>query len=107
MFKGQDLAGILRSLQLIAEASVKLQEENAKFIWRNSNVRPMLDAYASAIKYVSTELPKNVPSIGETSKECFERVSTVYQGISAYRNLLGAGGFCTNMMTNMFCNQIS
>lgn len=91
MSRGQDLASILRSLQLIAEASLKLQEENLKFIWKNSRLYPSLEACASKVKNVSQELPKNASSFGDVSKECLERVSTVFQGLKAYRNLPSAG----------------
>lgn len=91
MSRGQDLASILRSLQLIAEASLKLQEENLKFIWKNSSLYPMLEACASKFKNAPQELPKNNSSFGDISKEYLERVSAVFQGISAYRNLPGAG----------------
>lgn len=90
MSRAQDFASILRSLQLIAEASLKLQEENLKFIWKNSSLYPTLEACASKVKNTTQELPKN-SSLGYVSKECLERVSTVFQGISAYRNLPSAG----------------
>lgn len=91
MSRVKDLTGILRVLQLIAEASVKLQEENLKFIWKNSSLYPTLEACATKIKNASQELPKNPSSVGDVSKECFERASTVFHGFSAYKNLAGAG----------------
>lgn len=91
MSRGQDLACLLKSLQLIAEASCKLQEENIKFIWKNSSLFPTLEACASKVKNATQEVPKNAASLGVVSKECVERVSTVFQGLSAYRNLPGAG----------------
>lgn len=90
MSRGQDLAGILRSLQLIAEASLKLQEENLKFIWKNSSLYPTLEACALKVKNAAQELPKN-NSFDDVTKECYERVSTVFQGISAYKNLPSIG----------------
>lgn len=91
MSRGQDLACLLKSLQLIAEASLKLQEETVKFIWKNSSLYPTLEACASKVKNATQDLPKNAASLGDVSKEYFERVSTVFQGYSAYRNLPGAG----------------
>lgn len=91
MSRGQDLACLLKSLQLIAEASCKLQEENIKLIWKNSSLYPTLEFYASKVKNSTQDLPKNATSFGDVSKECYERVSTVFQGFSAYRNLPGAG----------------
>lgn len=91
MSRGQDLTCILRSLQLIAEASFKLQEENVKFIWKYSSLYPSLEACVSKAKSASQDLPKNVSSFGDLSKECVERASTVFQGFNAYRNLPGAG----------------
>lgn len=91
MSRGQDWAGILKGLQLIAEASVKLQEENIRFIWKNSSLRPTIEACASKVKNAPQELPTTISSFGDVSKDCFERASTVFQGISAYKNLPGAG----------------
>lgn len=91
MSRRQDLAGILRSLQLIAEASLKLQEENVKFIWKNSSLYPTLEACVSKVKSAPPGLQKNSFVFRDVTKECLERVSTVSQGFSAYRNLPGAG----------------
>lgn len=86
-----DLTSILRSLQLIAEASLKLQEENIKFIWRNSSLYPTLAACTSKVNNSSRELPKNFASYRDVGKDYLERVCTVFQSFSAYRNLPGEG----------------
>lgn len=93
MSRGQDLACLWRSLQLIAEASLKLQEENIKFIWKNSSLYPTLEACVSKVKNAAQDVPKNASSFEDVSKECVERVSAVVQGLSAYKNLPGAGRF--------------
>lgn len=91
MSRLQDLTGILKSLQLITEASLKLQEENVKFIWKNSSLLSSLETVSTKVKQSSQVFPKNASFFGNESKECFERFSTVIKGISAYRNLPGAG----------------
>lgn len=91
MSRAQDLACLLRSLQLIAEAGIKLQEENFKFLWKNCSYRTAVCSCASTNKGSAKEYSNKPPDIGHIAKESAERLSTVFQGLKAYSNLSDAG----------------
>lgn len=81
MSRVQDILSILRSLKLISEACIKLQEENIKLIWRNSSIRPIVDVTVN-----STNIPKtgNVSDLVDSAKEGADRISTVVHGLKVY-----------------------
>lgn len=84
----QDIFGIIRGIQLVANASLKTQEAYVKSIWSHSSVR---DAIDKNIKQ-TTECGKKVienPSqefqnLNSFFKESFERSSVVLDGFRQY-----------------------
>lgn len=85
----QDLACIFRSLQLIAEESIKLQQGNIKFYWENSDVRRTVQSISC--KQSLKEWSQNTSQYGDIAKETTERLSAVFQGLVAYNNVSNAG----------------
>ncbi|XP_074037818.1 ubiquinone biosynthesis protein COQ8, mitochondrial [Leptinotarsa decemlineata] len=86
MSRAHDVACLLRSLQLIAEAGVKLQEENLKYIWKVSSIRPFVEN-CSVCKTLPKGSSKTVLEIGDAAKDSIERVATVLHGLNAYKNV--------------------
>lgn len=84
MSKLHDLAGVLRGVQNVVQAGLKLQESEFKIIWANSSVRSLLQDYNSQLKTSSTDPNVNLNDI---IKETSERLSTVIVGLKEYSNL--------------------
>lgn len=82
MSRVQDVLSILRSLQKITEACIKLQEENIRLIWRNSSIRPIAKDCATQAK----NIPKttNAADLISSAKEGVDRVSAVLHGLKVY-----------------------
>lgn len=93
MSRAQDIACLIRSLQMIAEAGIKLQEENLSFLWKNSSYRTALYSCPTACKDNSRKYAKT-SDIGDIAKESTERLSVVFQGLKAYSSLSDAGKSC-------------
>ncbi|XP_072398411.1 atypical kinase COQ8B, mitochondrial [Diabrotica undecimpunctata] len=83
MSRAQDLACLLKSLQLIAEACVKLQAEKAKFIWSNSSLRHAAEGCSTACQKAPKFGGTNPPDL----KDSIDRVSTVLHGLKVYTNV--------------------
>ncbi|CAH1965303.1 unnamed protein product [Acanthoscelides obtectus] len=81
MSRAQDIASLLRSLQLVTEQSVKLQCQSINQIWKHSSLRCSNGSCASTLKSVADT--KSI-DIGSTGKETLERISAVVQGLRAY-----------------------
>ncbi|VEN36153.1 unnamed protein product, partial [Callosobruchus maculatus] len=81
MSRVQDLASLLRSLQLIAEQCVKLQGQKFNQIWRHSSLKCSEEQCASSLKSVTDAKGFD---LGNTGKETLERISAVVQGLQAY-----------------------
>lgn len=82
MSRVQDILSILRSLKLISEACIKLQEENIKLIWRNSSIRPIVEDVTVHTKNVPKA--KNVSDLVDSAKEGADRISAVIHGLKVY-----------------------
>nr|CAI5818645.1 unnamed protein product [Callosobruchus analis] len=81
MSRVQDLASVLRSLQLIAEQCVKLQSQKLNQIWKHSSLKCSEEQCASNLKSVTGAKSFD---LGHTGKETLERISAVAQGLQAY-----------------------
>lgn len=91
MSRIQEAFGVLRGLQAVAEASIKLQEDALKQIWDHSSVRTLA-------KQVTTDLnkkPTTPPTKQASSRtsgtnpiiDGAERLNTVVVGIREFANL--------------------
>ncbi|KAG5887353.1 hypothetical protein JTB14_018368 [Gonioctena quinquepunctata] len=87
MSRTHDLACLLRSLQLIAEASIKLQEESLRHIWKNSSFRPLVENCSATCKIQSNETSKNTLGIGDVAKDSVNRLTTVLHGLGVYKDV--------------------
>ncbi|VVC94275.1 unnamed protein product [Leptidea sinapis] len=78
-----DIIGVLRGLRQVVEASAKLQQENARLIWINSNLNPLLQNCPT--NTVSNKLInyKDNPN-AEISKDLFEKALVVIHGFRQY-----------------------
>lgn len=90
MSRSQDIFGMLRGLQTVAEAVVKLQEEQLSTVWRNSSVNELLKQCPNQIKNVNCSngtKANNVNSnVFSTLADSTDRLSTVFTGIREYVN---------------------
>lgn len=91
MSRTQDVIGIIRGLQCVADAAVKLQEESFKQFWSNSSIRNATTQVGESLK---AGRPKDLATLtkdlGKTVNETAERVSTVLTGIREYTSLASA-----------------
>lgn len=72
-----DLIGVVRGVQLVAEAGIKLQQDSTRLIWNNSSIRPLL-----------MNCPTNLTTAFKTrpdfTKEILQRSLVVAQGLRQY-----------------------
>lgn len=88
MSRSQDILGIIRGIQLVANASLKTQEAYLKHLWSNSSVREVIERNveqtAECGKKVMTNPTQELQNIGSAVKETFERSAVVIEGIRRY-----------------------
>lgn len=88
MSRSQDILGLLRGIQLVANASVKTQEAYLKHLWSHSSVRDAIEKSATQTsecgKKVITNPAQELKNVGNILKESFERSSVVVEGIKQY-----------------------
>lgn len=88
MSRAQDAIVILKGLQLIADASLKIQEKHLNRIWRNSSVRLVITNNVNQFKECSTNFQKNpkdeFTKILNSAKETKERICVVAEGLQQY-----------------------
>ncbi|XP_022901536.1 atypical kinase COQ8B, mitochondrial isoform X2 [Onthophagus taurus] len=81
--RSKDLFGVLRGVQSVIEAGVKLQEEELKYIWKHSSIKNLIQDVS---KNVNKASPKSSEDIVKNFNETIERFSTVAYGIREYIN---------------------
>lgn len=88
MARMQDLVGVLRGVQTIVQAGLKVQESNFKIIWDNSSIRALAEECATKIKSDSL---KSTPGFQNIINESAERMSTVIVGFKQYATYSNKG----------------
>lgn len=88
----QDLAAILRGLQSVAHASMKLQESQVKQIWRNSSLKEMAEGLQqnggkSVLNAFNS--PNTQQDLSKQITEILERASMVVEGVKGYVKYTG------------------
>lgn len=81
MSRAQDLLGLLRGIQLVAQETLKTQKGELKVIWANSSVRTALEGVQVGVKHAKT------PNAGDMFKSVVdgaERVNAVFTGVKYY-----------------------
>lgn len=83
MSKLSDLISILRALQIISKASVKLQEENLKFVWKNSSLKPLA---VNLVKQSTNKSkgPKSQVDLPAAVLDSADRVRVVLHGLKEF-----------------------
>lgn len=88
MSRSQELAGMLKGMQIVAETLIKTQNAQMRHLWANSNVRTALEgnlANLQQCKDTAMKDPKKqIERVGHLTKETFERSSTVVAGLRQY-----------------------
>lgn len=88
MSRGQELFGMLKGAQLVAEALVKERTSYARHLWANSNYRELLGSSAEELNKFTDKILKDpgkeFESFGGVVKEAIDRSSTVTQGIKQF-----------------------
>lgn len=82
----QDLFGVLRGFQTVAQAGVQLQEQNLRIIWANSSAKSAITSTLDNIEK-TVKTPVKPDEIIKTAVEGVDRISTVLQGIKDYTEL--------------------
>lgn len=72
MFRSNDILGIIRGLQLVAEAGLTHQRSEFNTIWRNSSIRALVEDALTNSNVTNTVLDK------------VDRVATVCHGLQVY-----------------------
>lgn len=72
-----DLINVVKGFRQIVEAGVKLQQDNAKLIWNNSSIRPLLQTCQS-------NPLTNFKANPEAAKDLIDRAFVVAQGLRQY-----------------------
>lgn len=84
----RDLSGILRGMQIVAEALAKHQTSHAKQFWANSSIRRGLEEGVTALQSKANSVLKDpgkeLENVGNALKEALERSSTVTSGIREF-----------------------
>lgn len=88
MSRSQDILGLIRGIQLVANASLKTQEAYLKHLWSHSSVREVIEKNieqtAECGKKVASNPGQELQNIGSAIKETFERSAVVAEGIRRY-----------------------
>lgn len=88
MSRGQDLVGLLKGAQMVAEALAKERSSYARHLWANSNFRQLLGSSAEELQKraekVLKEPGKELESFGGVVKEALDRSTVVTQGIKQF-----------------------
>lgn len=82
----QDLFGVLRGFQTVAQAGLQLQEQNLRIIWANSSAKLAIASTLGNIEK-TVKSPVKPNEIINTAAEGVDRISTVLQGIKDYTEL--------------------
>lgn len=90
MSRSQDIFGLLRGLQTVAEAAVKLQEEQLSTVWRNSSVNEFLRQCPNQFKNANCSNGTRANNVNTgvfgSLADSTDRLSTVFSGIREYVN---------------------
>lgn len=88
MSRSQELAGMLKGMQIVAEALVKNQNTHMSHLWTNSSVRAVLEKNLASVQSckdkIIKEPGKEFENVGSLVKEAFERGSVVTEGLRHY-----------------------
>lgn len=85
MSRVNDLFCILRAIKLISEESISLQQNQLKFIWKNSSLRPLSNELISQAQSKIKTIPKtNFSDVSSCISENTSRFSTVVRGLNEY-----------------------
>lgn len=88
MSRSQDILGLIRGIQLVANASVKTQEAYLKHLWSHSSVREAIEKSANEAsesgKKVIANPGQELQNVGNILKETLQRSSVVVEGIKQY-----------------------
>lgn len=88
MSRSQDILGLIRGIQLVANASVRTQEAYLKHLWSHSSVREAVEKSANQTsecgKKIITNPGQELQNVGNILKETLERSSVVIEGIRQY-----------------------
>lgn len=88
MSRSQEIAGMLKGVQIVTEAIVKEQRTYTRYVWMNSSIREALEQNFTNIQgcagKVFKDPGKEFEGVGNFVKEAFERSSVVTQGIKQY-----------------------
>lgn len=85
MSRAQDLLGVIKGIQKIAQEGAKVQSAALKVIWANSNVRSAIDnAAKNAQNSVKQSDIKNVNDVVKVVADTTDRLSAVAHGIKEF-----------------------
>lgn len=87
MSRVQDAVGVIKGLQKVAEASLKLQEEAIKHLWQTSSFRPIISQISDQAKAVPQIVPNNFTNTtpqGSPIVDATERFTTVLSGVKEF-----------------------
>lgn len=85
--KTREIIGLIRGVQSVVEAGVKLQEVSLKTIWDNSSLKTIT---RDCPKNVSAQNVKSVDDLVKILNDSAERVNTVVYGIRELVNYKSA-----------------
>ncbi|XP_066141380.1 atypical kinase COQ8B, mitochondrial [Euwallacea fornicatus] len=85
MSLSKDFACLLKSLQLLTEAQIKLQRDHLSHVCRTSSVTPLIQESLNEVKKLPQNMSLNV--IASNLKEGAERLNVVTQGLKVYADL--------------------
>ncbi|CAK1588498.1 unnamed protein product [Parnassius mnemosyne] len=75
-----DLLGVIKGLRQVVEAGIKLQQENSRFVWNNSSLKPLL-------QNCTTNPIKSYKPNAELTKDFIERAYVVAHGFRQYASM--------------------
>lgn len=87
MSKLQDLVSVLKGVQNVMQAGIKLQEKEMRIIWQNSSIKSLTEDINNQIKLKDFKRTDLSGAMTETS----ERLSAVLVGLKEYTNINNGG----------------
>ncbi|KAF5294249.1 hypothetical protein FQR65_LT10835 [Abscondita terminalis] len=98
MSKQQEILGVIRGLQAVAQAGLKLQEQTVNEIWRNSSIKTVLENATNIKSNSNFNINQSPEEIIKIISDTGDRLFTVADGV----NKFVAHSFATTIKDQQF-----
>lgn len=84
MSRLQDLLGLVRGIQSVAQEGIKVQGAQLKVIWDNSSIRTGAQEVTKRVKKSANSSAENPTEVAKMVSETADKFATVVKGMQEY-----------------------